>query len=101
MLKKSRRIHSKEFAIIPKGVLKTTPYFDVRISKGSTLKVACVVKTKLFKTAVARNKARRRMYQIAEECLEKNPGFYIFYPKQTIGNVTFKVLKQTLDSLLY
>lgn len=100
MLKKSKRISSQEFASFSKGRFIRTPFFDVVISPSTSLKVACVVKKKLFNNAVLRNKSRRIVYTLAQEVLSTQSQGFIFYPKKEILNVSHLVLLQTLKDIL-
>ncbi|MEN9558580.1 MAG: ribonuclease protein component [Candidatus Parcubacteria bacterium] len=80
MLPKAHRLrHEKDFAKLSvKGRPLYGPFFILRIWKsGSTpSKIGFVASGKMFKTAVSRNRARRRMREIFRPLLSMVPGGY-------------------------
>jgi len=76
MLPKTERLHrAKDFALLSqKGRVIYSPFYALRLrtSQGPT-KVGFVTSTKVFKTAVARNRGKRRMREILRELKSEWP----------------------------
>ena len=77
----------------------------IRVSKtGETNppEIAVIVSKKIAKSAVSRNRIRRRLYAAMEPFVSKLPeGFRFFvYPKQSSEHATFKQLSNEYKTLL-
>ncbi len=67
MLSRSQRVTTKEFEeVLQKGRVAHSPLFVIRFSQGGegAARVAAVAPQKIAKTAVIRNKTRRKVYAI-------------------------------------
>ena len=106
MLKKTKRLTYSDFKSLEIFKIKKTGVLTLKIAKSpkSFGKHAVVVSKKIFKKAVNRNKARRRVYAILE-LLEKQGFFsnkfnYIWVVKdKNIANLKFDNLKQIIKNL--
>lgn len=106
MLPKQKRIQKKNFpSLSGKGrsffadqiTLRIIPQQEKTFSKASI-----VVSKKVLKTAVGRNRIRRRVYATLEEFLPNiQSGFFlIFYPKAPIEKISSKELRNQIFTTL-
>jgi len=75
MLKKENRLTTKEFDLVFKEGKKffSKNFMFMKIEDKDSLKISTTVSKKIYKTAVKRNEARRKIYKILRENLEKIP----------------------------
>ena len=106
MLKKKHRLTKNSFL---HNSPQSRSFFDalmtLRVTKDPTNtipKMAVVVSKKLTKTAVRRNRIRRRLHHAATPLLPKlSPGFlYVVHPKKETETVLFSELRESLRILL-
>jgi ribonuclease P protein component len=70
MLAKHNRLLVKDFDLVIKSGRETySPFFSIKYVPAATLKFSPVAPKKIFKTAVSRNRARRRVYAAVREIL--------------------------------
>lgn len=88
MEKKSRRLTAGQFKeVMEKGKISHSPLFLLRAMSGNRdERVAAVAPQKIFKSAVIRNKVRRRVYEAARETLSLiRPGVHmIVFAKSSV-----------------
>ncbi len=75
MLKKSQRLTTEEVTlVITKGLFAQSPFFTMRFifNKEQKSKFAAITSKKIFKTAVARNAMRRRVYAMIGGLIKAN-----------------------------
>lgn len=85
------------------GLRVFSPLFSGVIYKNEGLsRSAVVVSKKTAKTAVARNRIRRRFYAVLEPILKesKQGGMMVFYPKKEVETAPFAVLKSEIETAL-
>ena len=75
MLKKENRLTTKEFDLVFKKGKKSFSknFMFIKAEGKGSLKISTTVSKKIYKTAVKRNEARRKIYKILRENLEKIP----------------------------
>jgi ribonuclease P protein component len=114
MLPKEKRVTSGSFeAILKKGALFHSSFFTLRIlpcfaeatqGKPKESKFSVVVSKKVAKTAVLRNKIRRRVYSCIREILKtsstRKPGLLVFFAKKDVDKLKFINLKSEVENLL-
>lgn len=104
MLPKKNRIPRKEFpAPKAQGFRVFSPYFSTVFYKtGEITKVSIVVSKKTAKTAVSRNRLRRRFYEIISLFLNtlKTSRTIVIYPKKEAENIGFSVLLGEIEKAL-
>lgn len=114
MILKNNRISKKDFDLImKKGRIFNSDLFSLKIFKNVEnkgffgYKVSIVVSKKLAKTAVKRNKIRRRVYSVLnKELLKKTKNFdnknlfLIFFAKNGSEKATFEDQKNDIIKLL-
>lgn len=102
MLPRSHRIPTEQFPGVTRGKVAQNDLFRVVFKEDKALKTpkcAVIVSNKVAKTAVARNKIRRQVYNTLGSLLEKLPKAYIsVFPKKT-PMTTLEVV-QGLQNLL-
>ena len=66
------------------------------------MRVAVVVSKKTAKTAVMRNRIRRRFYAAIAPLLKniKQGGLMVFYPKKEVATTPFLILKSEIEATL-
>ncbi len=109
MLAKKRRVKTKEFnsafsAISTKSYV--SPLFSIKIVPGAktaekTL-FSCVVSKKVAKTAVLRNKTRRRVYEAIKKSLPniKNGYICLVFVKKEVIDADFSTLEKNINELM-
>lgn len=108
MLPKTRRIERKNFShILNTGKRSNSKSFTLYLSKiepGSTVdhsKVAFSASKKVVKTAVGRNKCRRRGYSAIGKILNRiKPGYYLFFVYKKGFETNFHLLEAEIEALL-
>ena len=75
MLKKKNRLTKKEFDEVFKNGQKkfSRNFMFLKLEKENDLKISTSVSKKIYKKAVQRNEARRKVYKILQENFEKLP----------------------------
>lgn len=104
MLRKSKRLTRAEFnAIFPKGKRFHSPALMLVHAPGEVFKAAAVIGKKVAKTAVARNKFRRRVYAVFEQCAKEHElqGVFICVAKEKARMLTYEALKTELRALIH
>jgi ribonuclease P protein component len=97
MLPKKERLSRKEFnRFFSIGKRFHFPTFQVVYAPYTTLHVSVVVSKKIAKTAVHRNKVRRRIYDIVRNYRTENSltGVFIFFTKQPVTLLTYAKLQE-------
>jgi ribonuclease P protein component len=86
MLSRKNRIPTKQFPGVTRGKTLQNEFFRVVIKIDPLLKTpkcAVIVSNKVAKTAVARNKIRRQVYELLGQNLAKLPIAYLsVFPKK-------------------
>lgn len=102
MIPKTSRINREDFEkIMKKGGFLNSPFFTLRFLKNplNTTHFSVVVSKKVAKTAVSRNKIRRRAYSILRK-YAKNPYFAILIGKKGVEKATFSEVEADIKKLL-
>ncbi|MBI5400947.1 MAG: ribonuclease P protein component [Candidatus Yonathbacteria bacterium] len=102
MLPRKNRVSKKDFPPPHKQGLRVfLQLFSVVVYKNDTCpRVAVVVSKKTAKTAIMRNRIRRRVYS-ATSSFYTNFAFsatIVFYPKKEVSTVLFSVLKTEIET---
>lgn len=101
MFKKQNRLSSREFEYFFKhGKRHYSPSLQIIIASTEDLKVAVVVPKKILKSAVSRNRVRRRLYHILRPMLENYRGVFIFIIKKGILEKTNDEIKTELNLIV-
>jgi ribonuclease P protein component len=84
-----------------KGGLFSSLFFNLRILENpeKTTLFSVVVSKKIAKTAVLRNKIRRRAYSILKKSV-KNPYFIILFAKKGVEKANFLDTKEVIQDIL-
>lgn len=102
MLPKKNRIKRKDFPSSQRQANRiSSPLFSGNIYRcqGNT-QVSVVVSKKIAKTAVARNKIRRRFYSAVSPFIKDSRGvFIVLYPKIKTEEVSFSLLKSEIERM--
>lgn len=105
MLPKKNRISKEAFpSSNMKGIRVFSPLFSGVIYKNEGLsRAAVVVSKKIAKTAVVRNRIRRRFYAAIAPLLKNTDkgGLIVFYPKKEVATVPFPILKSEIEATLH
>lgn len=102
MLKKALRLTTEEIETLSQGKSVFGTLISLRYIPADTLKFAVAASKKVFKTAVDRNHARRRVYDAVDvRSLAKARGaFVMFMPKKECLEASTVELKSEIASLL-
>lgn len=105
MIPNTNRINREDFEkIMKKGGFLNSPFFTLRFLKNplNTTHFSVVVSKKVAKTAVSRNKIRRRTYSLLKKLTKnsKNPYFAIFFSKSGVEKALFQNLELEIQKLL-
>ncbi len=106
MLKATQKISSREFTqFYRKGKKINTEHFRVSLvntSKKENPKFAVVVSKKVAKTAVLRNKNKRRIYEILRQLYPQFSGvkYGFFFIQKDISRVDFYKLKSEIEEII-
>jgi ribonuclease P protein component len=63
-------------------------------------KFSVTVSKKLYKTAVLRNRAKRRVFAILRDISPTKPGYYEFFLKSPIESTSFEELNKEIKNIL-
>lgn len=77
--------------------------FDIKFFQNKEIKdnkFAVILSGKTFKTAIERNKIKRRTYSLLEKYEAKKGFFVLIYPKKEIINTKFQDLKKELYNII-
>ncbi len=105
MIPKNQRISRENFEnIMKKGGLTNSGLFSLRFLKNpeNTTHFSVVVSKKVAKTAVLRNKIRRRGYSIFGKIQKelKNPYFIILFAKKGAEKANFNETEAQIEEIL-
>ncbi len=105
MFKKNSRIDKKDVVkVIKEGVSYHSPSFLLKMLKNplKTTLFAVIVSKKVAKTAVSRNRNKRRVREAIKKQVEKIPQgyFYIVMLKKDLNGAVFRVIEEELEGLL-
>ncbi len=108
MLPKTRRIERKYFGhILSSGKRYNSPSFTLYVSKiedngpRNHSRVAISVSKKVVKTAVGRNKQRRRGYSAISKVYSSiKPGYFLFFVYKKGFEVDYSSLEKEIRTLL-
>jgi ribonuclease P protein component len=103
MLSKKNRLLTKEFDLVIKTGRETySPFFSMKCTPAGTLKFSSVAPKKTFKTAVSRNRVRRRIYAAVREILSLKkikPSHVVLMVKKDIKDIDSPRLVSVLTDL--
>lgn len=106
MLPKSERLSKDDFISIHPKVFFRGEYFDVASTPSLQRKFACVISKKRIKTAIARNKVKRHIFNAVQEIFSQNASLpkekqqhIIFYPKPTAKNIDYQTLYKEISKV--
>jgi len=103
MLSKANRLSIREFDLVIKtGREVYSPFFTVKFSPSKEFKFAPTAPKKTFKTAVSRNRVRRRIYAAVRKVapLEREKQNHIvLIVKKDIADISADELARMIESL--
>jgi len=103
MLSKANRLSIKEFDLVVKtGREVHSPFFSMRYVPGDALKFSPTAPKKTFKTAVERNRTRRRIYGAARTIFKAKKiktSLIVLIIKKDISDIDSPSLVRMLDDL--
>ncbi|MEX0919418.1 MAG: ribonuclease P protein component [Parcubacteria group bacterium] len=102
MLPKSKRIPRKAFKpLLDSKRYFNSEHFSVKVADSKETKIAVSVSKKVSKSAVIRNKVRRRVYSILKDIIQIiKPNLYLIIVKAGAQNVKGEKLKKELSLLM-
>ncbi len=103
MLKKKERLTKKEFdRFFASGRRLHFPLFTTIFSPAPDFHAIVVVGKKVYKSAVDRNRLRRRLYNILYRLSRENElkGVYIVLTKPTAAKANFAALKAEMEKMI-
>jgi|SRR5581483_4870129 len=105
MLPKTRRIQRKEYSTLLSRAEKfNSPHLVLSVCQGgpSPGRFSFSISKKVLKSAVGRNKWRRRGYSVIQKNLSGvKPGYYCFFSfKKNLQNIKFSDLEKEIIQLL-
>lgn len=104
MLKARTRLRRKEFeAYFATGRRFHSPSLMLVHAPLSEVRASAVAPKKVFKTAVLRNRFRRRVYDIVGRYMREGalkPGVYIYIAKSGATQLTHALLKDEITALI-
>lgn len=96
MLPKSERLTKEDFKNIRPKVFFRGVCFDVASVPSPHFKCACVISKKKVKTAVERNKIKRRIFNFISRNSLAKPYMLIFYIKNQASLTDYESLKKEI-----
>jgi ribonuclease P protein component len=103
MLSKANRLSVKEFDLVVKtGRELYSPVFTLKYIGANNLKFSPTAPKKIFKTAVLRNRVRRRIYAAVREIISErkiNPSMIVLIIKKDIAEIDSPRLVRILRDL--
>lgn len=102
MIPKTNRINREDFEkVMKKGGFLNSSFFTLRFLKNVENKgnFSVVVAKKVAKTAISRNKIRRRAYSVIGKYV-KTPYFIILFGKKGVEKATFSEVEADIVSVL-
>ncbi len=102
MLPKSQRISRELFpTLLSSRLFLNSPHLSLRLAPSSQVKVAVSVSKKVSKSAVIRNRTRRRTSNALRELiLELKPHLLLFIAKPGAEKLTFIELKREIEEMI-
>lgn len=103
MLPKNKRLNTAAFnKFFKTGRRFHTPYLTICFTPYTTFHASVVVGKKVNKNAVERNRIRRQLYSLLYSWQKKETvkGVFIVFTKPSAKDVSFKTLKNDLESVL-
>lgn len=104
MLPRNNRVSRKEFPVYPtRGFRVSSPLFTAAIyPREHGVGISVVVSKKTAKTAVLRNRIRRRLYATVAPFLKTfvHGSIIVFYPNINAGQVPIDILKNEVSEML-
>jgi ribonuclease P protein component len=104
MLSRKNRLTRSQFSeYFSTGKRLHSPLFTLVYKEDNSFKASAVISKKIAKTAVARNKFRRRVYAVFESYAREHPlcGIFICIARPGAGNATFDLIRKELLSLIH
>lgn len=100
MLNKGARLTRSSFPKKRARIQHIFPWGTVSEYPQGPFKAAVVVSKKTLKTAVERNRVRRRLYAAAKTEIASKGGTYTLFPRATVLKTPFSSIKQDLRTIL-
>ncbi len=101
MLKKESKLTANDLLKLKKeGKRVYSTLFSVTWSPAETNRFAVHVPKKVYKTAVDRNRCRRRVYSVLEDISPKTTGYYELFVKSKLNTLEYESLVKEIKSLL-
>jgi ribonuclease P protein component len=104
MLPRKKRLNKKEFdRFFSLGRRFHSPHLTLVAHASPAFQASAVAPKKIFKTAVSRNKFRRRVYDVFERTLREKTmrGAYICIAKSGAETIRYEALKEELSVLIH
>ncbi len=100
MLKKESKLTAEDFLKLSKGKRVFSTLFSVTFLPEKTNKFSVTCPKKVYKNAVDRNKAKRRVFSAISKITPKNTGFYDFFVKTDINSKTIDQITLEVEKIL-
>ena len=102
MLPKEKRIPREQFKeLLLSRKFSNSPHFSLRIGVATMPRFAVAVSKKVSKSAVVRNRIRRRVYNVISSSIDLfSPGLYLFIAKSGADKLKVEHIKTELDKLI-
>ncbi len=101
MLSKAERLTVHDIQALSQGKSVFTTLISMRYIPTVTTKVSVTVSKKVAKTAVSRNRIRRRLYTATAPLLPliKKPSYILLMPKAECATIPFETLKNEVKNI--
>jgi len=101
MLKSESKLGSIQLAKLKKeGKRSYSTLFSITFLSNERSKFSVTISKKLYKKAVDRNRAKRRIFAILKDVSPTRTGFYELFLKTSIDVVSFEYLKKEIKNIL-
>jgi RNase P protein component len=101
MLKKESKLTAEDLLKLKKdGKRVYSTLFSVTYTPESVFKLAVTVPKKIYKNAVDRNRAKRRVFGLIHDLSPIKVGYYELFLKKNIDSLTPEQLKNEVCSIL-
>ncbi|PIR85072.1 hypothetical protein COU15_02770 [Candidatus Kaiserbacteria bacterium CG10_big_fil_rev_8_21_14_0_10_45_20] len=100
MLPKQKRIRKEDFPQKKPLARGAFSWGTVSLFSGESFAVAVIVSKKVFKTAVMRNKARRRVYMAVKKVGAEPDARLLVYPNRGFFDTSFRSMQEDIRTFL-
>ncbi len=101
MLKKESKLNAEDLLKLKKqGKRVFSTLFSVTYLPEKTSKYAVTCPKKVYKNAVDRNRAKRRVFSVISKITPQNKGFYEFFVKNDINSLKIDEIRSEIVRIL-